>query len=314
MGRPFHRRRHRSTPQGQHVPVMLPEVLSTLQPKPGDIAVDCTLGFAGHSFELLKRIGPDGKLFAFDLDAENIESANAKLSETGFSFQLTHGNFAGFPTALEGREVDCLLADLGMSSMQIDDASRGFSYMREGPLDMRMDRSRGKTAAQLLQTLDEEELAEMFLEIGDEPQAAGIARAIIVRRQTEPFETTQDLRELILKAAPVKILEDRKAGTARQQTFRPVARVFQTLRIVVNRELSNLQELLRVLPWTLKAGGRAAIISFHSGEDRLVKKAFKEGLERGEYSEICEEPLRPGLQERFDNPRSRSAKLRWAIK
>jgi 16S rRNA (cytosine1402-N4)-methyltransferase len=178
---------------------------------------------------------------------------------------------------------------------------------------MRMDRSRGRTAAEYLQQVTVEELSAVIEEIGDEPQAVKIAEAIVAR-QTAPLQRTRELTELILEAAPVKIINDKKFGTERQQQLRPAARVFQTLRIVINRELANLQELLRVLPWVLKPGGRAAIISFHSGEDRLVKQSFKTGLESGYFSEVSDDPLRPSPEERFENPRSRSAKLRWAIK
>lgn len=313
------RRIRRSTPPGGHRPVLLEEVLAALNPQPGDIVVDCTLGNAGHAAELLRRVAPNGRLIAFDLDAANIAKADAMLAEISSAFALRHGNFAGLATALpaEGLEgCDCLLADLGMSSMQVDEPDRGFSFARDGPLDMRMDQSRGRTAAELLNTLPADGLASAFRDLGDEPQAEQIADAIVQRRESEPFARTRDLMDLVLKAAPVVVnLHPRKGEpTPRQQQIRPVARVFQALRILVNRELANLQELLRVLPWCLRPGGRAAMISFHSGEDRLVKSAFKEGLRNGLYSKISEEPIRPTFSERIDNPRSRSAKLRWAIR
>jgi 16S rRNA (cytosine1402-N4)-methyltransferase len=209
-----------------------------------------------------------------------------------------------------------LLADLGMSSMQVDDPERGFSFSRDGPLDMRMDRTRGRTAAELLNSLPETELAAAFRELGDEPQADRIGAAIVRRRAIQPLERTRELMDLILEAAPVAVNPHHRKGepTPRQQRIRPAARVFQALRIMVNRELANLQELLRVLPWCLRPGGRAAIISFHSGEDRLVKAAFKEGLRTGLYSKISEEPIRPSIGERMENPRSRSAKLRGATR
>lgn len=315
----FRRRGYRSTRQGEHRPVMLAEVLEVLAPQPGNIVVDCTLGYAGHSEELLRRIGPDGKLFSFDLDVGNIAHANEKLVAVGHPFVLHHGNFAGFPTVLaehEAEACDALLADLGMSSMQVDQAERGFSFMRDGPLDMRMDQTRGRTAAELLNTLPEEDLTACFRDLGDEPEAATIARAIVARRATTPLSRTRELMDLIKEAAPVRINPNPRKGEPkpRQQEIRPTARVFQALRILVNRELANLQELLRVLPWCLKPGGRVAIISFHSGEDRLVKAAFKEGLRTHAYSHISEDPLRPTFHERTENPRSRSAKLRWAKK
>jgi 16S rRNA (cytosine1402-N4)-methyltransferase len=295
---------------------MLDDVLAVLEPKPGEVVVDCTLGFSGHALDLLRRVGPTGRLIGIDLDAANLAAAREKLAALGLPFSLHHGNFAGLPAMLGSEGVDgcdCLLADLGMSSMQVDDPERGFSFVRDGPLDMRMDRSRGGTAAELLNTLPASDLATAFRELGDEPEADRIAAAIVRRRASKPLERTTELAELILEAAPVTVNPHPRKGepTPRQQRIRPVARVFQALRILVNRELANLQELLRVLPWCLRPGGRAAIISFHSGEDRLVKAAFKEG-QRTAYSQISEEPVRPSFGERTENPRARSAKLRWA--
>jgi 16S rRNA (cytosine1402-N4)-methyltransferase len=316
----MHRHRgRRSTPPGGHRPVLLESVLAALDPKPGEVVVDCTLGYAGHSAEFLRRIGPAGKLIALDLDAANLPPAYEKLAAISPNFELHHANFAGFPAALAAAGLDgcdCLLADLGMSSMQVDDADRGFSFMRDGPLDMRMDRTRGRTAAELLNTLPADDLAAAFRELADEPEAEKIAAAIIHRRASQPIERTRELMELIMEAAPAHVNPHPMKGepTVRQQQIRPTARVFQALRILVNRELANLQELLRVLPWCLRPGGRAAIISFHSGEDRLVKAAFKEGQRTGIYERISEEPVRPTFGERTDNPRARSAKLRWAVK
>jgi 16S rRNA (cytosine1402-N4)-methyltransferase len=316
----MHRRRaRRSTPEGAHRPVMLGEVLTSLDPKPGEVVVDCTVGYAGHAVELLRRVGPTGKLIGFDLDPANLSAAREKLAAVSPSFTLHHGNFAGFPAALaaEGLDgCDCLLADLGMSSMQVDDPDRGFSFMRDGPLDMRMDPTRGRTAAELVNSLPAEELAAAFRELGDEPEADKIVTAIVQRRTAKPLERTRELMDLILEAAPVRINPHPRQGepTPRQQRIRPTARVFQALRILVNRELANLQELLRVLPWCLRPGGRAVIISFHSGEDRLVKAAFKEALRTGVFERISDDPVRPTPGERFENPRARSAKMRWAIK
>lgn len=313
------RRGRRSTPPGGHRPVLLSEVLAALDPQSGDIVVDCTLGNAGHAAELLRRVGPNGRLIGFDLDADNIAKAEAALGVISPKFALRHGNFAGLASALaaEGLDgCDCLLADLGMSSMQVDDPQRGFSFARDGPLDMRMDQSRGRTAAELLNSLSADDLAAAFRELGDEPEADRIAAAIVRRRESAPFQGTRDLMDLVLTAAPVLVNPHPRKGepTPRQQQIRPTARVFQALRILVNRELANLQELLRVMPWCLRSGGRAAVISFHSGEDRLVKGAFKDGLRTGIYSKISEEPIRPTFSERIDNPRSRSAKLRWAVR
>lgn len=314
--RPFWRKRgRRSTAAGEHKPVLLAEVLAALDPKPGQTVVDCTLGFAGHSLELLKCVSPDGLLIATDLDPGNVEPARAKLEAAGGLFALHHANFAGLPAVLAAEgvaHVDGLLADLGMSSMQVDDRARGFSFMRDGPLDMRMDRTRGRSAAELLNTLPAEELAACLRELGDEAQADAIAEAIVRQRGVKPIERTKELRELIERAAPVRIDRAPGAPSERKQLLGPATRVFQALRILTNRELANLQQLLRVIPTVLKPGGVAAVISFHSGEDRLVKAAFRDGLRSGIYSAISEDPVRPTFEERTANPRSRSAKLRWA--
>lgn len=314
--RPFWRKRvRRSTAQGEHKPVLLAEVVAALKPQPGQVLVDCTLGFAGHSIEFLKLIAPDGLLIATDLDADNIEPAQRKLEAVGGLFSLHHTNFAGLANVIAGESVpavDGLLADLGMSSMQVDDRSRGFSFMRDGPLDMRMDRTRGRTAAELLNTLSVEELASCFRDLGDEPRAEQIALAITAQRKAKPIERTKELRELIDQAAPVQVIRGPGAPPERKQLLAPATRVFQALRILVNRELANLQHLLRMLPTILKPSGTAAIISFHSGEDRLVKVAFRDGFREGIYSAISEDAIRPTFEERRANPRSRSAKLRWA--
>lgn len=306
--------RPRSTPAGEHRPVLLDEVLAALDPQPGEVAVDCTLGRGGHAQELLRRVGPDGWLIAFDLDPANLEPARQRLSLIGENFDLHHGNFAGVEHVLAGEQLqaDVILADLGMSSMQVDEVERGFSFVRDGPLDMRMDPTRGSTAAELLAHLPAKDLAAAFRDLGDEPQAEAIAEAIVHRRSTKPIERTRELAELIFEAAPVRIERGPGQPTPRQQRIRPAARVFQALRILVNRELSSLEHLLRSLPTCLAPGGRVAIISFHSGEDRRVKAAFREGRRNGTFEAIAEDPIRANPQERFDNPRSRSAKLRWA--
>jgi 16S rRNA (cytosine1402-N4)-methyltransferase len=305
----------RSTRHGEHVPVLLAECLAALDPQPGAIIVDCTLGFAGHAAEMLKRVGPDGKLIAFDLDPAHIAHANGIFEGIGHPFHIHHGNFAAIPSVLAElgvENVDGVLADLGMSSMQVDDAARGFSFLRDGPLDMRMDTTRGSTAEALLATLDVETLAAAFRDLGDEPQADAIAQAIVTTRLHTPIRTTAELAALVEKAAEVRVVKSPGAGPARKQELRPMTRVFQALRILVNRELANLQQLLRVLPDVLAPGGVAAIISFHSGEDRLVKSSFREGLLKGVYSEASDDPMRPSEEEKAANPRSRSAKLRVA--
>jgi 16S rRNA (cytosine1402-N4)-methyltransferase len=310
----------RSTPPGQHRPVLLDEVLDVLGPRPGMVVVDCTLGWGGHAVELLRRIQPGGRLIGLDLDPDNLARARERLGEfgcvgTGSAVAVHHANFAGLRGVLaaEGVEgVDALLADLGMSSTQVDDPERGFSYRRDGPLDMRMDRTRGRTAAQLLATLSEQELARALRELGDEPEAERVAALIVARRQ-QPLERTSDLARLLLEASREPNARPWRLRLAPGRwDIHPAARTFQALRILVNRELANLDELLRVLPEVLRRGGTAALISFHSGEDRRVKAAFRAGLHRGDYSAVAAEPIRPGPGERTANPRARSARLRWA--
>ncbi len=331
----------RSTPAGQHRPVLLDEVLDVLAPREGAVLVDATVGWAGHSVELLRRVGPTGRLIGVDLDPDNLPRARERLEALGLPFSLHHSNFAALPAILAAEGVPAvagLLADLGMSSMQVDDAERGFSYVRDGPLDMRMDRTRGRSAAQVLATISQEELAGALRDLGDEEDAERIAAAIVAARDQRELTRTSDLARVIQEASPEaagrqpsgqpepegwRPAASRAGPGGGKQPWRlhpspgrwnlhPAARTFQALRILVNRELANLTQLLRVLPDLLEPGGRAAIISFHSGEDRLVKAAFREGLHKGIYESISPEPIRPTPEERQTNPRSRSAKLRWA--
>jgi 16S rRNA (cytosine1402-N4)-methyltransferase len=315
MQPPYHRRGQRSTPSGEHRAVLLDEVLKILDPQPGQTVVDCTVGWAGHAAELLLRVGAQGRLIGIDFDADNLPRACERLSEVGHPFTLHHGNFAGLANILAGvgvEGVDGLVADLGMSSMQLDDPQRGFSYVREGPLDMRMDRTRGRPAWQLLQTIAEADLAQALRDLGDEPQAERIAAAIVAARPQTPLSTTIDLARIIAATVQPEGAKWRLHPSAGKWNTHPAARTFQVLRILVNRELANLEALLRQLPLTLRPGGTAAIISFHSGEDRLVKAGFRRDQLAGVYAAIAGEPVRPSLRERNSNPRSRSAKLRWA--
>jgi 16S rRNA (cytosine1402-N4)-methyltransferase len=307
----------RSTPPGAHRPVLLDEMLSVLDPSPGDGVVDCTTGWAGHAVELLRRVGPTGRLVGLDLDPENLPRARERLAALGLPFSLHPSNFAALPTVLAAEgvpRVDGLVADLGMSSMQVDDPGRGFSYARDGPLDMRMDRSRGRTAAQVLAAISQEELAQALREYGDEPEAERVAALLVAARQQEGLQRTSDIARVLLDAQqkPGQKGRWRLHPAPGRWNLHPAARTFQALRILVNRELSNLGQLLRVLPEVLQPGAVAAIISFHSGEDRLVKAAFRDGLRAGVYDAIAPEPVRAGPEERLTNPRSRSAKLRWA--
>lgn len=310
----------RSTPAGEHRPVLLTEVLEAIHLQAGEIVVDCTVGYAGHAKPLLEGVGPTGLLVGMDWDNDNLDRARPILEATELPFRLHHANFAGLPAVLgaEGlAQVHAVLADVGVSSMQIDDPNRGFSYVRDGPLDMRMDRSRGQTAADLLAHVSERDLAHALKEYGDEPHAIAIAHAVVQARSREPIMTTSQLSAIVGMAVGKPVTRDagwRLHKNKRQWELHPAALTFQALRILVNRELANLQELLRVLPHCLNPGGRAAIISFHSGEDRMVKAAFKAGLQQGLYVRIAEEPVRASYEERGANPRSRSAKLRWAIR
>ncbi|MFM9996278.1 MAG: 16S rRNA (cytosine(1402)-N(4))-methyltransferase RsmH [Phycisphaerales bacterium] len=309
----------------QHVPVLLVQVMEVLAPRPGQVIVDCTVGRGGHSAAILQRLCPPradggdgedghpegGRLIGIDLDAANLAAARAKLERVGGRFDLFHTNFAGLPGVLaqagveEGR-VDAVLADVGLASTQIDDPERGFSYRRPGPLDMRMDPTRGQPASALVNRMSEAELAGALLELGDETDAPEIARLIVERRAESPIATTQDLMAIVCEARDFTI--KRAAGAK----LHPAARTFQALRILVNRELANLDRLLTVLPDVLKPGGVAAVISFHSGEDRRVKYAFRDGLRAGMYAAENRDPIIADAGEQRANPRSRSAKLRWA--
>jgi 16S rRNA (cytosine1402-N4)-methyltransferase len=297
----------------RHVPVLADAVLRVLDLEPGDVVVDCTLGLGGHARLMLQRITPGGKLIATDFDPKNIDHARGELQTVANGlFSIHNTNFAALPRLLasEGVEhVDALLADLGVASPQIDDPARGFSYRANGPLDMRMDPSRKETAAQLLARMSEKEIRDALTELGDEEDADKIAPLIVRRRAVRPIETTDDLTEIVCEARDFTL--QRAAGAK----LHPAARTFQALRMLINREVPNLDRLLAVLPQVLKpATGRAAIISFHSGEDRRVKHAFREMLRDGTFREAPSDPVVATEAEQRANPRSRSAKLRWAVR
>ena len=285
------------TPAGTHRPGMVREILEVLAPKAGDFAVDCTLGFGGHAVAILPAIQPGGRLLGLDADPIELPKTESRLRASGVGpdvFTVRRVNYAGLAKILE-TPADIILADLGVSSMQIDNPDRGFTYKYNGPLDLRMNPQRGQPASALLASLDEERLAQLLLDNADEPEAPAIAHAISLEKIT----TTVHLANVI-----------RKTGA----TDDSVRRVFQALRIAVNDEFSALDTLLRSLPQCLKPGGRAAILTFHSGEDRRVKKAFQAGERDGTYASISREVLRPSPEERRDNPRCTSAKLRWAVR
>jgi 16S rRNA (cytosine1402-N4)-methyltransferase len=296
---------------------LLDAVLAVLEPVAGDTIVDCTVGWAGHAVELLRRVGPTGRLVGLDLDAENLSQARSRLEAVGHPYSLHHANFAALQTILAESglaPVNALVADLGMSSMQVDDPERGFSYARDGPLDMRMDRSRSRSAAAVLAEISEKDLADALREYGDEPNANHIAAALVRARATAPLERTGDVTRAIMemhRASGSNASWALNPGKGKWE-LHPAARTFQALRILVNRELANLAQLLRILPEIVAPGGRIALISFHSGEDRLVKGALRAGLQQGIYEAASPDPVRARFAERTANPRSRSAKLRWA--
>jgi 16S rRNA (cytosine1402-N4)-methyltransferase len=283
------------TPAGSHRPIMVREILEVLAPQPGDFVVDCTLGYGGHAAALLAAIQPGGRLIGLDVDPIELPKTEQRLRALGFGpdvFSTLPTNFAGLAKALP-ETANILLADLGLSSMQIDNPERGFTYKYDGPLDLRMNPRKGLPASALLANLDPLKLSNLLSENSDEPDADRLARAIL----HAPATTTLQL------AAAV-----RKAG-GDDDTIR---RVFQALRIAVNDEFGALEAFLRNIPFCLKPGGRVAILTFHSGEDRRVKKSFKAFSAEGVYAEIAQEVIRASPEERRDNPRSSSAKLRWA--
>ncbi len=296
--------------------MLLDEVLDAIDPRPGQTIVDCTLGLGGHSAAMLQRLSPGGRLIGIDFDPSNIETARTRLEAlraSGYatSLDLYHNNFAALPQVLgeagiEVGTVDAVLADIGVASTQIDDRARGFSYRKPGPLDMRMDPTRGQPCSVLINRISESALAEALLELGDETDAADIARLIVQRRALEPITRTEQLMAIVCEARYFTV---ERAANAK---LHPAARTFQALRILVNRELANLDRLLTVLPSVLKPGGVAAIITFHSGEDRRVKASFKDGLRAGKYARVSMEAMVAHADELRVNPRARAAKLRWA--
>ncbi|MGV3772068.1 MAG: 16S rRNA (cytosine(1402)-N(4))-methyltransferase RsmH [Verrucomicrobiales bacterium] len=303
------------TPAGMHRPIMLTEILGFLEPQAGQIAVDCTLGYGGHAIEIIKRIMPGGKFIGIDADPIELPRTEKRLRDLGCpseSIVTAHSNFAGLPKVLAqaGVEaVDLVLADLGISSMQLDTPERGFSYKLPGPLDLRLNPNKGRSAAEWLSKVDQADLVEALKENGDEPHAELIAETIINARRSKPIATTTQLTQLLFQTInrlPQQVRE--REGDA------PIRRTFQAIRIAVNDEFAALEHFLRVVPLVLKPGGKLAVLTFHSGEDRRVKKSFESLLAQGVYRQVTEEVMRASQDERRDNPRSTSAKFRWAIK
>jgi len=299
------------TPAGSHRPICLQEVMEILAPRRGDIAVDATVGYGGHALALLRAVLPGGRLIAFDTDPVELPKTEARLRLLGFPEEVltvVHSNFAGMARHLGGLGIsgaDVIIADLGCSSMQIDNPARGFSFKLDGPLDLRMNPQKGRSAADMLAALEAWELEAILASNADEPFAAAIAAGIVAARASHPIRSTRELTTVVTAAL-------RKAGARASEDS--VRRVFQALRVAVNEEFTALETFLRFLPSCLNSGGRVAILTFHSGEDRSVKKAFEQGLIDGAYSRVADEVVRPSAAEVHSNPRASSAKLRWAVK
>jgi 16S rRNA (cytosine1402-N4)-methyltransferase len=290
----------------RHVPVLCKEAIEFLKVRAGSTVMDCTLGMAGHASEVARLLGPDGHLIGFDRDPEAMVLAKAKLArvcnELGSQaprITLVGEAFSSVVRHVEPGTVDGILADFGVSSLQLDEAHRGFSFMADGPLDMRMDTRTGPTAAQVVNEASERELADLIYEYGEERRSRRIARAIVRGR---PVTTTGQLARIVAQAAPAM----------KQDRIHPATRTFQALRIYVNRELDEIKALMEAAPRLLKPSGRLAVISFHSLEDRIVKDSLREGARQGIWEVLTKKPVTPGEEEMERNPRSRSAKLRAA--
>jgi 16S rRNA (cytosine1402-N4)-methyltransferase len=303
------------TPAGTHRPVMVTEILAALAPKAGEAAVDCTLGYGGHARELLPRVIPGGRLIGLDVDPVELPKTTARLREAGFGedvFTAVRSNFAGLPKVLAEAGLDgadCVLADLGVSSMQLDDPARGFSFKTDGPLDLRLNPQRSPSAAEYLAAVRTDKLAAALAGFADEPHAELLARELVHHRGETPFTRTRQLADALRG-----ILEAHHLVRGDEADTACVRRVFQALRIAVNDEFGALDTFLRNLPGCLRPGGRVAVLTFHSGEDRRVKHAFRAGLDAGIYSGTSEGVIHPGAEELRANPRSSSAKLRWAVR
>jgi 16S rRNA (cytosine1402-N4)-methyltransferase len=301
------------TPAGMHIPIMVNEILDFLQIQPGQIGYDATLGYGGHARKMLESLRGQGHLYATDVDPVESTKTQVRLESLGYGpdiLTIRRMNFAELDQVAPGVKFDFALADLGVSSMQIDNPERGFTFKYDGPLDLRLDPTSGVTAAERLRELEEEELAGMLVENADEPYADRIAHAV-----TQSFNrgctisTTKQLAAIVEHA-----LSFLPAGERKDAVKKSCQRTFQALRIDINSEYEVLYTFLEKLPGVLKSGGRLAVLTFHSGEDRLVKKAFKQFFREGVYREVAQNVVRPSSQECFQNPRARSAKLRWAVR
>lgn len=303
------------TPAGMHRSICVAEILQILNPQPGEKGLDATLGFGGHAKEILARLMPGGHLFGVDVDPLELPRTEARLRALGYDEQaltVRRINFSELATLLPeaGGGFDVVLADLGVSSMQIDNPARGFSFKADGPLDLRLDPSSGQSASELLQSVTRQRLRDLMIDNADEPYAIQLAAAL----QGQYIETTTALAELICQTMATALKRNMPEAERLVETKKAQQRTFQTLRIEVNDEFGVLDRFLELLPSCLNPGGRVAILSFHSGEDRRVKKAFQSGERAGIYSSAAADLIRPSFEEQRANSRSRSAKLRWAIK
>lgn len=303
-----------STPAGMHIPICVNEILEFLQITPGQTGFDATLGYGGHTLEMLKCLNSNGHIYATDVDPLELLRTQKRLENLGYGSEILtihQMNFSDIDIiAAESGPFNFILADLGVSSMQIDNPERGFSYKREGPLDLRLNPKKGISAEDRLRSVSQDELEGMFIENSDEPNAKAIARAIISERgKGKHISTTSQLQQIIKDALKTLPSDNRD-----EEIKKSCQRCFQALRIDVNNEFEVLYEFLEKLPDALAQGGRVAILSFHSGEDRLVKKSFKHFFSDDIYAEIAPDPIRPSSEECHTNSRARSAKMRWAIK
>lgn len=303
-----------NTPAGMHISIIVKEILDFLQIKPGETGFDATLGYGGHTKAMMECLKGEGHMYATDVDPEESAKTKKRLAEQGFGEDILTVKLQNFCTIDEIAEeiggFDFILADLGVSSMQIDNPKRGFSFRADGPLDLRLNQEKGISAAERLDEISREELAGMLYENSDEPYCEEIAKAITDEiRKGNRVDTTTKLRKLI--ADTLDFLPEKEKKDTIRKTCQ---RVFQALRIDVNREFEVLYEFMEKLPDALKPGGRVAILTFHSGEDKLVKKALKAGYKAGIYSDYAKDVIRPSAQECAQNGRARSTKMRWAIK
>lgn len=303
-----------STPAGMHISICVNEILDFLQIQPGQQGLDATLGYGGHTRRMLEQLHGEGHMYALDVDPIEIVKTKQRLAEAGYGediLTIKQTNFRNIDqVAEEAGGFDFILADLGVSSMQIDNPDRGFTYKFDGPLDLRLDPEKGESAAERLREVSYEELVVMFQENSDEPYAEEIATVIMKRNRTKNYvETTTQMKDAIEEALAFVPEKDRKEAVKKS-----CQRCFQALRIDVNSEFEVLYDFLDKLPDALRPGGKVAILTFHSGEDRLVKRAFKAGAKAGVYSEVSKDVIRPSAEECARNPRARSTKMRWAVK